>query len=90
MFLATDRLSRPARTNRSNRSARSDADSSEPVGHKRHIRIESVHGDELFDAIVFLGEALDLPALLPIDDADLGADLDDTGEFDVRLLRRAA
>lgn len=83
MFLATSRLARSSRT-----ASRSDADASEPVGHKRHIRIEAVVGDELFDAVLFLGHALELPALLPLDDADLDDDI--TGEFNVGLLRRAA
>jgi hypothetical protein len=61
----------------------------------KHIVVDVVKGDELFDAVVFLGEALALPALLPHDDADLfdgEDDLDDTGEFDCNILpvRRAA
>lgn len=46
---------------------------------RKHIRVESVVGDELFDAVVFLGHTLELPALLPCDDVDLDDDV--TGEF---------
>ena len=60
----------------------------------RHITIHLVKGDELFQAVVFLGEALALPALLPDDDlfdddvdGDIDDDIDDdvTGEYAVVL-----
>lgn len=65
-----------------------DSDLPGPVGRRRHIRVETVQGDELFDAVLFLGHALDLPALLPIDDADIDEDV--TAEFCFSDLRRAA
>ena len=39
----------------------------------KHIGVDAVVGDELFDAVVFLGDALNIPALVPGDDVDLDA-----------------
>ena len=56
------------------------------VLRRRRIGVDSVVGDELFEAICILGHALCLPALLPLDDAALDDDI--TAEFDVRSLQR--
>lgn len=88
-------LARTATAPRRRRSAPARAGQTPVVPQRaplRHITNHLVNGDELFQAVVFLGAALALPALLPDDDLfvdDVGDDDDDldddTGEYAVVL-----